>query len=82
MNKNEKLAIQIDTAVKSSKPADWRGHQARENVIKKEVYDLLLKNQSDGNSFSVKEPQTIYSHDKIALEVERIFDVIKQQNEY
>ena len=81
LNKNEKLAIQIDTAVKNSKPADWRGNSARENVIKTEICNLL-KNQSDGNSFSVKEPKTIYSHDKIALEVERIFDIIKQQNEY
>jgi len=79
LDKNEALAIQLDEAVKSSKPADWREHQARENVIKKEVYDLFLTNHANKN---LKEPHDLYGHAQIALEVERIFEIIKQQNEY
>ncbi len=85
LNNNADLAIKIDRAVKSSKHADWRENQPRENVIKKEIYKLL-KNKTSDNGFSVKEQQPIYSQKKIALEleleVERIFDIIKQQSEY
>jgi type I restriction enzyme R subunit len=81
LNNNADLAIKIDRAVKSSKHADWRENQPRENVIKTEIYKLL-ENQTSDNGFSVKEPQPIYSQKKIALEVERIFDIIKQQSEY
>jgi type I restriction enzyme R subunit len=81
LNNNADLAIQIDTAVKNSKPADWRGKQPRENVIKTEIYNLL-KNQTGDNGFAVKEPQDFYGQDEIRSEVERIFEIIKQQNEY
>jgi len=35
------LALEIDTAVKRSRPDDWRGIQAREQVIKRALYDVL-----------------------------------------
>ncbi|CAN2040382.1 type I restriction enzyme, R subunit [Candidatus Magnetomoraceae bacterium gMMP-15] len=41
LNKNEKLAMQIDKAVKKSRPADWRGNKPRENVIKAELYKII-----------------------------------------
>jgi type I restriction enzyme, R subunit len=55
-----KLALELDTAVKRSRPDDWRGVQAREQVIKRALYDVL----------------------KDVDEVERIFKIIFQQNEY
>ena len=54
------LALKIDTEVKKVRPDAWRGNQAREQVIKAALYDIL-KNQN---------------------EVERIFKIIFQQNEY
>ncbi|HEU0295733.1 MAG TPA: HsdR family type I site-specific deoxyribonuclease [Anaerolineales bacterium] len=36
-----KLALELDTAVKRSRPDDWRGMQAREQVIKRALYDVL-----------------------------------------
>jgi type I restriction enzyme R subunit len=35
------LAIRIDETVKRTRPDDWRGIQAREQVIKAALYDLL-----------------------------------------
>ncbi len=35
------LALKIDAAVKRIRPDSWRGHQAKENVIKMELYTLL-----------------------------------------
>lgn len=60
LGKNEKLAISIDTAVRKSMRADWRGNIPSENLIKKAMYEVLA--------------------DK--AEVERIFQIVKQQNEY
>ena len=36
-----KLALTLDTAIKYSRPDDWRGVQAREQVVKKAMYDVL-----------------------------------------
>lgn len=36
------LAMRIDAAVKSNRPDGWRGVQAREQVVKKAIYDVLL----------------------------------------
>ncbi len=55
-----KLALEIDTAIKRSRPDDWRGTQAREQVIKAALFEIL----------------------KDTDEVERIFKIIYQQNEY
>jgi type I restriction enzyme, R subunit len=41
LGENEELAIQIDTAIKDKRPADWRGVQAREQVIKATLYEVL-----------------------------------------
>lgn len=60
------LALQIDETVRRVRPADWRGHQPREQVIKRALYDLLHD-----------VPQTARMQ-----EVERLFNIIYQQNEY
>jgi type I restriction enzyme R subunit len=41
LNQNEGLAIRIDEMVKQVRPDGWRGIQAREQVIKKAIYDVL-----------------------------------------
>jgi type I restriction enzyme R subunit len=54
------LALRIDEAVKASRPDDWRGHQARERMIKARMFELLQN----------------------VDEVERLFAIIKAQQEY
>jgi type I restriction enzyme R subunit len=39
--KNEELALRIDDAVKKVRPDDWRGVQAREQIIKGALYGVL-----------------------------------------
>ena len=41
LNHNEELAIKIDAVVKRVRPDGWRGIQAREQVIKGELYKVL-----------------------------------------
>ncbi|MGH6816156.1 MAG: type I restriction enzyme subunit R domain-containing protein, partial [Hyphomicrobiaceae bacterium] len=41
LNDNEELAIRIDKAVKCTKPDDWRGIAARENIVKQALYGIL-----------------------------------------
>jgi type I restriction enzyme, R subunit len=60
LGKNELVAIQIDDAVKKVRPDGWRGVQAREQVIKSALNDVLQN----------------------VAEVERIYLVIKAQEEY
>ena len=60
LGQNEVLALQVHTVVMSSKLPMWRGHSAKENVIKSAIYKVL--NDID--------------------EVNRIFEIIKQQQEY
>ncbi len=41
LSNNEALALQIDSAVRNVRPADWRGNVPRENIIKKALWDIL-----------------------------------------
>jgi type I restriction enzyme R subunit len=41
LNGSEVLALQVDQAVKAARPDGWRGVQAREQVIKAALYDVL-----------------------------------------
>jgi type I restriction enzyme, R subunit len=41
LSKNRDLALKIDEAVKKTRPDGWRGVQAREQVIKRALYDVL-----------------------------------------
>lgn len=62
LNQNEEMAIKIDEVVKQVRPDGWRGIQAREQVIKGAIHDILKENG--------------LLHDE--AEVERIFLVIFQ----
>lgn len=41
LGENEELALQIDAGVKSSRPDDWRGVEAKERTIKAAMYAVL-----------------------------------------
>lgn len=41
LNQDEDLALRIDEAVRQARPDGWRGIQAREQVIKAELYKIL-----------------------------------------
>lgn len=41
LSKNEELALKIDSKMKNIAPDGWRGVQARENVIKHALYEIL-----------------------------------------
>lgn len=60
LNQNEGQALSIDEAVRRVKQAAWRGVDAKENIIKGEIWKIL----------------------KDVSEVERVFKIIEQQNEY
>ncbi|MEE9338708.1 MAG: HsdR family type I site-specific deoxyribonuclease [Methylococcaceae bacterium] len=60
LGQDEGLAVRLDDVVKESRPAYWRGNQAKENIIKQAVNTVL----------------------KDVNEVERVFEIIKQQQEY
>ena len=61
LGEDEELAVKLDDAVKRVRSDAWRGHQARENEIKRALLPLLSNDPA---------------------EVERIFLIIKQQQEY
>ncbi len=46
LNQNEELAIRIDEVVKHVRPDAWRGHQPRENEIKRALFSLLQNDAS------------------------------------
>jgi type I restriction enzyme R subunit len=41
LNQNAELALRIDEAVRNTRPDGWRGVQAREQVIKAALYNVL-----------------------------------------
>jgi type I restriction enzyme R subunit len=45
LSQNEELALRLDETVKKTRPDGWRGVQAREQVIKRALYEVL---QSEG----------------------------------
>ncbi|EAZ83049.1 type I restriction endonuclease subunit R [Algoriphagus machipongonensis] len=76
LNENEELVIKMDVALKTQSPADWRGIKAKENIVKKNIYDVLTKEEEN---FEAAEP--IYKYG-IEAEVVRIFEIVKNQPEY
>jgi len=60
------LALEIDKAIKTKRPDSWRGEHAREQIVKRAIYEALKENAKPANSETV----------------ERIFQIIYQQTEY
>ena len=59
-------AMEIDKAIKTKRPDSWRGEHAREQIVKRAIYEALKENAKPANSETV----------------ERIFQIIYQQREY
>ncbi len=79
LDKNEALAIQIDTAVKSSKRDGWRGNLRKEREIKAAIYKQLTSYATNTGIDIVNEPPAPYGMDN---KVEAIFKIIAAQTEY
>lgn len=60
LNKDEALALRIDTAVKTVRPDSWRGVQAKERVIKKALYDILKDEAEVERIFLILKQQAEY----------------------
>jgi len=60
LGKDESLAIQVDTAVMVSKPANWRGNDARESIIKGAMYKVLNDVDEVERVFKIMEQQAEY----------------------
>lgn len=41
LNQNQELALKIDEMVKNTRPDGWRGVHAREQIVKRALYDVL-----------------------------------------
>lgn len=80
LNQNEKLALQLDEKIKIESPADWRGHTAKENVVRRSIYEVLTNNEDEINDESlVQDPPSDYGIKKL---VEKIFNIVREQQEY
>jgi type I restriction enzyme R subunit len=60
LSQNEELALRIDEAVRKVKPDAWRGVQAREQVIKRALYDVLLNADEVERAFLILKAQREY----------------------
>ena len=82
LEKDESLVILLDKTMNTNNPADWRGNLAKENVVKSNIYQSLVKNlEREGPTPEelVAEPPNGYGLPK---KVEKIFEIIKGQQEY
>jgi type I restriction enzyme R subunit len=60
LGKNAELAMQVDQAVRAVRPDDWRGVQAREQVIKRALYEQLHDVAEVERIFKIVEAQGEY----------------------
>ena len=57
---DEVLALKIDAAVKSKRPDGWRGVQAREQVVKRALYEILQETDEVERIFVIIKAQREY----------------------
>jgi type I restriction enzyme R subunit len=79
LDKNEALAMQIDSAVKNVKRDGWRGNLPKEREIKAEIYRQLVSYSDDTGIDIANEPPEPFGMEN---KVEAIFNIIREQNEY
>lgn len=60
LGQNEELALAIDAAVMAVRNDNWRGHQAREQNIKRAIYDILQDEEAVDRIFPVIKAQGEY----------------------
>ncbi|MFA7583080.1 MAG: HsdR family type I site-specific deoxyribonuclease [Proteiniphilum sp.] len=82
LDKDDKLVVLLDSVIKINSPADWRGNITKENVVKRNIYQALIKNLGNDDLSTeqlVAEPPQGYG---LPSKVERIFKIVKEQAEY
>lgn len=79
IGKDEKLAVELDAAITTVKRDGWRGNLAKEREIKAEIYKILVKQERTAEADSLSDTEDVYN---IEHKVERLFDIIKAQEEY
>jgi type I restriction enzyme R subunit len=60
LNQNEELALRLDETVKKTRPDGWRGVQAREQVIKRALYEMLHSEAEVERMFLIVKAQREY----------------------
>ena len=60
LDENEPLAIQVDAAIMKSRRDDWRGNLAKENLIKRAIYEVLNDSNEVDRIFNIAEQQPDY----------------------
>ena len=60
LGQDEALALRIDDAVKRTRPDGWRGVLAREQIVKKALYEVLQDVAEVERVFAVIKAQTEY----------------------
>ena len=73
------LARKLDTAIRKETPASWRGNDAKEKMVKGVIYQCLLAHRDKEKEGQVERPPLEYG---IETQVDRIFDIIKAQQDY
>lgn len=82
LGNDEKLVVLLDNVIKVNSPADWRGNPAKENVVKGNIYQALVKSLEDeipSTEQLVSDPPEGYG---LPNKVEKIFKIVKEQAEY
>lgn len=60
LNKNEALALQIDSAVKRVKQVDFRGDERKESIIKFEIFQIVKNEKEVERIFAIIKEQREY----------------------
>jgi type I restriction enzyme R subunit len=60
LGQKEELALKVDATVKQVRPADWRGHLAKENIIKAALLTLLGTEEEVERIFGIIVAQAEY----------------------
>jgi type I restriction enzyme R subunit len=60
LGENEDLALEIDAAVKGSRPDGWRGVEPKERAIKAAIYAILGNEDEVERIFAIIKAQTEY----------------------
>jgi len=60
LGQNLDLALKIDETIRAVRPDDWRGVQAREQVIKRALFDVLKDTDEVERIFKIVEAQSEY----------------------
>ncbi len=78
LGKDENLALEVDRVVKKTKKDSWRGNHFKEKEIKT-VIKASLTNYPVTVPNKIAESFSVYALD---TEIERIFELVKNQSEY